>query len=901
MELYDLTVNHLTNPLGVDPDPYFGWKLASEKTQTKQAARQIIVTNADGELVWDSGKISDSETAFIPYMGRELKTRSAYTWTVTAWDNYGESDTKSGHFETAIGKEDWKALWMGVDRPAPGREKGFGKQPPATLFRRAFVLRKPVRAARLYATCRGVYRLTVNGRRPDEREFAPEHTSYRGYHLFQTYDVTSLLQEGENVIGMEVGDGFYCCPQTRPPVEGPEPDHAVLFQLEVTYADGSEEVICSDEEVMTAEGEVRFSDLYDGELQDLRLAKRGWDRPESSWPRSGAKAADDGGSEAEPAAAFGWKPVVIVSENYDTLSPQIQQPVKAVSIVPAKEVYVSCKGETIVDFGQVVAGRARVHVKLPEGAQVSIEHFEAVDRDGSYFNNIVSAMGVTEQKDVFIGDGIAEVFEAKFTFHGFRYLRVTGIEDPKPEMFEAIVLSTEKPQAGTFACSDPRLNRLYENTIRSQRANMLSIPTDCPQREKAGWTGDISIYAKTALLNEDVTPFLTQWLRSLSVDQRENGSVPFTVPDTSMYHYSGIQMGEQTGCGGPVCSAGWGDAAVTVPWAMYEVTGNTQILRKQYESMKAWSDYVIERAKVHAPDSNLPDEIEEHLWNTGFQFGEWLIPSQAEEPPEQIFATMAKSASYTAPIFGWVAVDRMAKTAAVLGEKADAAHYAAQAALMKASIALGLIDENGLMRNERQGAYALMLGYDLVPSEHRERFGARLAELIEENGNRLDTGFLATPVLLDALCRVGRRDLAYTLLYQEEAPSWLYQVKAGATTIWESWEMYLPDGTPKTESFNHYAYGCVDDWIFRNIIGLDQKGAGFRHLVIAPQPDESLTWASRSFQTEQGEAIAEWSRQDGVFTLQVTIPCNTDALIRLPDGEEYEVGSGTYTCSCREE
>ena len=899
MKLYDLTTNHLCNPLGTEERPYFSWKLESEKTNVLQAAWRIVVYPETGDAVWDSGVRSGGENAFHIYAGAPLKSRTRYFWAATVTDNHGESDTQQAWFETGIAPEEWQAQWMAVGRPAPGRRKGFGNQPPATLFRRAFALKKPVKSARLYATCRGVYRLYVNGMRPDDREFAPEHTSYRGYHCYQTYDVTDLLREGDNVIGFEVGDGWYCCPQTKPPADGAEPDHAVLFQLEVTYADGEKDRICSDEAVLTSTGEVCFSDLFDGEMQDLRLAKQGW-----SLPSYGPEPADDADAPAgcvtraeEPC---GWQHAVPLDAPFSILHPQLDLPVRAVLTLPAKEVYTSCKGETIVDFGQVVAGRARIRAKLPAGGELTVWHFEAVDRDGSYYNSVQSAMGVTEQKDAFIGDGATKVFEAKFTFHGFRYLKVAGIKDPQPQQFEAVVLSTEETETGTFACSNPELNRLYENTRWSQRANMLSIPTDCPQREKAGWTGDISIYAKTALLNEDVTAFLSAWLRSLAVDQRENGSVPFTVPDTSMYHCSGIQMGESTGCGGPVCSAGWGDAAVTVPWAMYEVTGNTAILQAQYESMKAWCDYVISRAKIHAPGSTLPDEIEEHLWNTGFQFGEWLIPSQADEPQEHIFSTMAASAAYTAPICGWVVTDRMAKTARVLNRTQDADDYAQQADLMKRSIAAGLIDASGRMKNERQGAYAMMLGYDLVPQELVRPFGDRLAELIVENGGCLDTGFLATPVLLDALCKAGRQEAAYALLYQKKSPSWLSQIEKGATTIWESWEMYLPDGTPKNESFNHYAYGCVDDWMFRKIAGIDQEGAGFRHLIFAPQPDPSLTMAARTFETQNGAAAVEWTRADGIFTIRVTVPCNTDALIRLPDGTEYRVGSGEYTCSCEE-
>lgn len=427
---------------------------------------------------------------------------------------------------------------------------------------------------------------------------------------------------------------------------------------------------------------------------------------------------------------------------------------------------------------------------------------------------------------------------------------------------------------------------------------MLSIPTDCPQREKAGWTGDISLYAKTALLNEDVTPFLTQWLQSLCVDQRENGSIPFTVPDVSIYHYAGIQMGEQTGCGGPVCSAGWGDAAVTVPMAMYEVTGNIRILEKQYDSMKGWCDYVISRARIHAPNSTLPDEVEEHLWDTGFQFGEWLVPSLAGAPQEQLFTTMATTSAYTAPIFGWLVVHKMAQAAAVLGREEDAVRYQEEADKMKRAIRAALITADGVLRYERQGAYVLMLVFGLVPDAWVDKFGTKLAEIIHANGDRLDTGFLPTPYLLDALCIGGQRELAYTLLYQTESPSWLAQVKRGATTIWESWEMYQPDGTPKKESFNHYTYGTVDDWIFRTIGGIDQEDTGYRRLMIHPQPDKSLTWAKRSFETENGTVYVSWKRESGQFILTADIPCNTTARIILPDGTQHTVGSGHYTLNC---
>ena len=539
MELRHLTTLHEPTPLGIDPGcaPYFGWQLHSETLNTRQIACRLQVCAPDGAVLWDTGRQETGQAAFVPYRGPALCPRTRYTWTVTAWDNHGGTAAAASWFETALAPADWQATWMRTPRAYTQRHKGFGTQPPATLFRRAFTLQTAPQTARLYLTCLGVYRLTVNGQRPDDREFAPEHTSYRKTLCYQTYDVTGLLRAGENVLGIEVGDGWYCCPQTQPPIDGLQPDHTVLFQLEVTGADGRR-VIVSDGALHCREGEVRASDLFDGESQDLRLATPGWDAP-----------GFDAGA---------WAPGRAVDPPLppDALCPEVGGPVRPVCTLPAVRVYRSPKDEWIVDFGQVVTGRARVTADLPAGAALTLEHFEATEPDGSYHNSVQSAMGVAEQKDTFISDGAAHTYEAKFTFHGFRYVRVTGLDAPDPAQFTAVVLASDKADAGTFACSDERLNRLYENTRWSQRGNTLSIPTDCPQREKAGWTGDIALYARTMLLNEDATSFLTRWLHSLACDQRGNGSVPFTVPDTSIYYYSGLQMGKQTGCGGCARRAG---------------------------------------------------------------------------------------------------------------------------------------------------------------------------------------------------------------------------------------------------------------------------------------------------------------------------------------------------------
>jgi len=879
MELRKLRTLHMEKPIGIDQTPYFSWILTSEEQNVLQTACRLALSRGD-EIIWDSGKVECEQSTFVAYAGPALQSRTRYTWAVTVWDNQGNEAGASAWFETAfLSPDDWKAKWAVSPLPFEDRKKNFGNQPPATLFRRGFTLKGEVAQARLYATCHGIYRLSVNGLRPDDREFAPENTSYKKYLCYQTYDVTALLRSGENALGVYVGDGWYCSPLTMPRENKNTEPHAVLFQLELRYADGSEEIVCSDKKVKAAHGPVLFSDLYAGEKYDANAEMAGWDTPEFS---------DDG-----------WTPARIKNFGYANLAAQIGNPVRPVVTLPAVRTYRSPKGEQIVDFGQNLAGRIRMKVNAPKGREITLDHFEAPDRDGNYFNNIlVTYMGPTcEQRVVYISDGKPREFEALFTFQGFQYVRVTGLDEVRAEDFCAVALSSDNENVGTFECSDSRLNRLYENTRWSQRSNMLSIPTDCPQREKAGWTGDAQIYAATAFLNEDMTSFYTRWLRSLTCEQASDGRVPIIVPYYKYYTLTEIFNKMDFKEKGMYGTAAWGDAAVIVPYMMYLMTGNTAVLRAQYDSMKAWCEYVIRTAANRRGNKEIPKEIDQFLWNTGFHYGEWMIPSlsktgyDSKSDKEKIFATKG----YIAPIFGWYSVSLLSKIACLLGEEVDTAYYTGIAAKMKDAFQKGVIDQDGNMPLELQGAYVLPIYFDLVPEQHKQHFADMLVRLIEENGGCLDTGFLGTPYLLDALCKIGRTDMAYDLLYQEKGPSWLDQLKNGATTIWESWYCYDENGDPLAMSMNHYAFGCVDDWLFRYIGGVEREGIGFKHVKIQPRPDASLRFAKRTFLSEYGEIVCEWEKKDDKFHLTVAIPCNTTATVLLPDGTAHEIGSGSYT------
>jgi len=424
---------------------------------------------------------------------------------------------------------------------------------------------------------------------------------------------------------------------------------------------------------------------------------------------------------------------------------------------------------------------------------------------------------------------------------------------------------------------------------------MLSIPTDCPQREKAGWTGDIQIYAATSLRNADATVFLTRWLQNLSCDQAESGAVPYVVPNVGFYARLFQIMGLVNK--GRPSSAGWGDAAVIVPYAMYRATGNTIILKQQYDSMKKWCGYVIRAAqKGRGKNKAVPQEVDQYLWNTGFHYGEWLIPSLSKDGlGKELTKSMKPTCVYTAPIFGYYSVSCMADIARILGRQEDWEQYSRVAEKMADAIGAGVIGPEGNMPAEFMGAYVLPIYFSLVPPQHQEHFAAKLIRLLEANGNCLDTGFLGTPFLLDALCRINRLDKAYALLYQEKCPSWLFEVNHGATTIWESWHAYKEDGTPMALSMNHYAFGCVGDWMFRTINGMDSASAGYKKIVIHPRPDDSLQYARRTYRCVYGEITSDWERCDEGFRLTVAIPCNTTATVVMPNGERHEVGSGRYT------
>ena len=921
VSLYSLLCESLENPLGIDVKrPSLSWKLAANRRGVRQTAYQVQVSITEEweKFVWDSGKVLSDQSVAVVYAGADLVSRQRYFWRVRVWD---EGDVVTGWSETAVWETallhatDWQAQWIepeqkpaqpeptipafqnfGMNSPMPGDD--YARLNPCQYLRKGFVAQNAISKARLYATAHGVYQLTLNGVRVGDLELAPEATAYDSYLQYQTYDVTDLIKPGANVLGAVLGDGWYCGRVGLPGSSCLYGDMlALLVQLEVVYENGRSTTIISDSDFKSATGALVYSDLSIGERYDANLELGNWHEPDF----------DD----------QAWQAVNIADYGYANLVAHYGEPLRVVEEIAPVAILHTPKGETVVDFGQNINGKMRMQVQAAAPTEIVLDYFEMLDAEGNALHQIHTRN--KDQRDVYVAKGGgAEQYEPLFTMHGFRYVRLTGYPgEPQLGNFVGLVMVSDMRDSGSFACSDERLNQLQKNIYWSQRGNMASLPTDCPQRERAGFTGDAQIFIATACFNMDVYPFFTRWLYSLQKDQRENGQVPVIVP----YWQSYIEMFD-TLHAGQHTSAGWGDACVVVPWVLYQFYGDERVLAENYETMVRWLDYVQREAEMGVPErlgEELTPEARErqrYLWNTGFHFGDWLMPSLTA-----VHGSPMLGAEYTKEITASTSyaynTELMAQVAQVLGREDDYQRYSSLNGKIREAFAAEYVDDEGkLPLHHYQGMYVLALQARAVAEEKRPLLTHQLVKLIAQNGYKLDTGFVSVPYLLDVLCENGRSDIAYKLLFQTECPSWLYEVEQGATTIWEKWDAIKPDGTVQVTSYNHYAFGCVGGWLYRYVAGLDKALPGYKHIVIHPHPHEKLSWAKATYQSVYGEIVSGWEVKEGMMRVEVTIPPNTRATIHLPgavgqafEGVEtavlqgqdvvFEVGSGSYAFAYR--
>ncbi|HET9906215.1 MAG TPA: glycoside hydrolase family 78 protein [Anaerolineales bacterium] len=851
MTTLKVRVEHHRDALGIGKDrPRLSWIIETDEKEWRQAGYEIELYDAKGELRNQTGRVESDQSVLIDWPFEPLSSRERLSVRVRAWNKKDQLSAWSELLPIEVGllhAEDWTGHFI-----TPDWEEDTSQPQPAPILRREFGLRAGIKAARLYITALGLYEAEINGQIVSDNLFSPGWTVYDQHLRYNTIDITGMLQEGSNVIGAILGDGWF---RGRIGFGGGQRNiygrHlGLLAQLEVHYEDGSNErIVTNDAESWRATtGPILVSDIYDGESYDARLEHPGWSLP----------GFDDSN----------WKGVRKIEWNMEALEAPLGPPVRRMETIAPVSITQSPSGKTIVDFGQNLVGRLSIRVNGPEGHTITLRHAEVLEHGELGTRPLRHA----KARDCFtLRGGKIETWEPRFTFHGFRYVEVNDWPgELNLEDLSAVVIHSDMERTGWFDCSDPLLNRLHENVVWGMRGNFLDVPTDCPQRdERLGWTGDLEVFSPTASFLYDSSGFLQSWLKDLAIEQHKlGGSVPHVVPNV---------LGNGAG------AAAWADAATVVPWVLYQRFGDRQILENQFDSMRAWVDHV----------ASLAGEI--YLWDKGFQFGDWLDPTAPPDKPGQARTHKAIVASayfaYSARL--------VARAAEVLGRSEEYIRYSTLADNARNAFAREYITPAGRLVNDAETAYALAIAFDLLPTAaQRQHAGDRLAELVRDSGYHIRTGFVGTPLICDALCSTGHYQTAYRLLLQQEVPSWLYSVTMGATTIWERWDSMLPDGRinpGEMTSFNHYAFGAVADWMHRTIGGLTPAEPGYRRIEIRPRPGGGLTHCRVTHVTPYGSAECAWRIENEKFDLYVHIPANTNASVTLPgDSETVEIGSGSW-------
>jgi alpha-L-rhamnosidase len=714
-----------------------------------------------------------------------------------------------------------------------------------------------VASATLFLSAHGVVEAWVNGRRVSEDLLTPGWSSYEWRVRYAELDVTPLVGP-TTVLGLALGNGWY---RGRLTWSGGSAFYgnelAGFAELRVRFADGHEQVIGTDSTWTAGPSATTANDLYDGQDIDARKYDDAWLAPDF--------------------ASTEWSGIHELDDDLSRLAPYVGPPVRRQAELAPVKVWTSPAGKTLVDFGQNLVGWVRTEVTGPEGAVVTLRHAEVLEHEELGTRPLRSAKAT----DRFTLSGGADVFEPSFTFHGFRFVEVEGWPGGVEALREhgglrAIVISSDMRRIGRFETSNPLVNQLHENTVWGMRGNFVDVPTDCPQRdERLGWTGDIAAFAPSAAFLFDAKDFLRDWLRDLALEQKHHdGMVPYVIPDVLKYVKNHEEFGE------PDTTTVWSDASVWVPWALWTAYGDQRVLEETFPSMLSHARRL--RSKL-SPNG---------LWDTGFQFGDWLDPDAPADAP----ADAKADKGVVATLCTFQTASLVAATAQVLGDEAAEQEFREMAEALRTAFTEHYLDD-GVIQSDCTTVYALAIVFGILDDANRGFAGQRLAELVEKSGYRISTGFAGTPFVTDALTATGHLDAAYRLLLQTENPSWLYSVTMGATTIWERWDSMLPDGTinpGEMTSFNHYALGAVVDWLHRTVGGLAPLEPGYRRLLIAPQPGGDLEWAETSLETPHGTASVRWDLDGGELRVAVTVPEGTEAVLRLPGSDDEHIGAGQH-------
>lgn len=855
LRVTNLRCNHLTTPLTVGSEPpWFSWQLGSDERGVVPTSCRVRVGD-----VWDSGEVPAGISG-LSYTGPPLQGLTSYRWTV---DVKAGGEVARGEATLEVGPltKDWTGQWISLPRPRDVHEN----HRPLPYLRHRFDLPVAPVKARLYITAGGLYRASLNGTRVGHDELTPGWTDYRKRVHFQGYDVTGQLRSGPNMIGAVLADGWYSGsvgPFAPRELYGKEP--CLLAELVMWWPDGTRSSVVTGDHWEGRFGPILAADLLGGQIEDSRLRIGGWAEPRSEngagedsvWEdRAGEDGVRENGvGEDRVRENSVWKAVTLEDGPEGLLVGQPCQPPRVVTTLTPRSVTEPLPGSYVFDLGQNMVGRARLRLRAPAGTIVRLRHAEMLNRDGTLYTENLRVAGAT---DTYIAAGEGdEVFEPEFTFHGFRYVEVTGLPyAPAVEDLTGVVVSSAPETTGHFECSNPMVNQLQSNIRWSQLGNFLEVPTDCPQRdERLGWMGDAQVFAPTACFNADVAAFFLKWLADVSDAQPTEGEFTDVAPVCQLP--PGIEL--------QAAAPGWGDAGVIVPWVVYQWYGDRRAIERMYSSAAAWVD------RIHKINPDL-------LWSNGrgFDFGDWL--SIEADTPKDLLGTayFAHSASI---------VSEMARS---LDRNDDAAAYEDLSERIAAAFRDAYVATDGRIAGGTQTAYALAISFDLLTEDQTKAAGEHLAADVEARGVRLSTGFLGVAHLLPALTRTGRLDLAYDLLLSDRFPSWGYPIRHGATTMWERWDGWTEEQgfqTPAMNSFNHYCFGSVGAWMYSIIGGLrsDTSKPGWGGVIVEPRPGGGITWARCSYDSARGPVTCGWSIDGSGFNVTTTIPPGATAEIRLP-------------------